>query len=104
EGISNSIIEYMALSKPVVANDAGGTREVVVNNETGYLIQKESLEQIAKLINNMLEKAELRCKVGQCGQFMIQHQFALDRMGASFESIYKKTIGKGEELLDNALI
>lgn len=38
EGVSNSIIEYMALSKPVIATRGGGTDEVVTYDENGYLI------------------------------------------------------------------
>ena len=30
EGISNSIIEYMALGKPVIATDGGGTSEIII--------------------------------------------------------------------------
>ncbi len=38
EGISNSIIEYMSLGRPVMANDAGGTKEIVHHNVNGYLV------------------------------------------------------------------
>ena len=38
EGISNSIIEYMGLGKPVIATRGGGTNEVVIDNQNGYLI------------------------------------------------------------------
>ena len=38
EGISNSIMEYMALGKPVIATDGGGTKEIVDDGETGFLI------------------------------------------------------------------
>ena len=31
EGVSNSILEYMALSKPVIATDGGGTNEIVID-------------------------------------------------------------------------
>src|SRR6201999_1618620 len=37
EGFSNSILEYMAASRPVVVTDVGGAREAVVDGETGYL-------------------------------------------------------------------
>ena len=38
EGISNSILEYMALSKPVIATLGGGTSEIVKDAKTGFLI------------------------------------------------------------------
>ena len=39
EGFSNSIIEYMAAGKPVVATDVGGAAEAIVEGETGYLVK-----------------------------------------------------------------
>ena len=38
EGTANSIIEYMALAKPVVATDGGGTCDVVQEGVTGFLV------------------------------------------------------------------
>src|SRR5215203_3990866 len=38
EGFSNSILEYMAAGRPVVATDVGGAREAIVEGETGYIV------------------------------------------------------------------
>ena len=38
EGFSNSILEYMAAGRPVVATDVGGAREAIVEGETGYTV------------------------------------------------------------------
>lgn len=50
EGFSNAIMEYTALGKPVIANNAGGTKELVRHNENGYLFIKQSEEEIVSLI------------------------------------------------------
>jgi len=42
EGISNSILEYMALGKPVVATIGGGTNEIVQDQITGFLISQSN--------------------------------------------------------------
>ena len=42
EGISNTIMEYMALGKPVIATDCGGNKEIVVHNVTGFLIEPKN--------------------------------------------------------------
>jgi len=54
EGISNAIIEYMALGKPVIANDAGGTKEIVKHGVNGYLITTETAKEIANLVDTYL--------------------------------------------------
>jgi glycosyltransferase involved in cell wall biosynthesis len=88
EGISNSILEYMALGKPVIANDAGGTREIIDHGENGYLIENENAEEIAALINSLLDNSEIRRKMGAAGRRKIEESFILDKMGLAFESVY----------------
>lgn len=89
EGISNAIIEYMALGKPVIANDAGGTKEIVKNGINGYLITHETTEEIAALINNLLDDKDKRLKMGEAGKELIRESFTIDRMGKEFEKVYE---------------
>lgn len=92
EGISNSIIEYMALGKPVIANDAGGTREIVKTNETGFLITDESDSEIVDIINKLLEDSELYNKISNKNKELAHTNFALDVMGKSFEKLFKDAV------------
>ena len=64
EGISNSITEYMALGKPVIANDAGGTKEILKNGVNGYLVTNENAEEIANLIIELINDENKRKKIG----------------------------------------
>src|SRR5262249_50330164 len=54
EGFSNSILEYMAAGKPVVATDVGGAAEVVVDGETGYLVESNDSETMATRLMELL--------------------------------------------------
>lgn len=92
EGLSNAILEYMALGKPVIANDAGGTREIVRNGENGYLIREESPEQIAVLINRLLDNPEKMKEMGEKSRLRIEAYFSLDNMGRAFEKVYQSLI------------
>jgi len=94
EGISNSITEYMALGKPVIANDSGGTNEIVMNGENGYLIKNESLEEIAELILELIDDPQKRNRMGKIGHKMIQESFTIDKMGKSFENIYDEIVNE----------
>lgn len=94
EGISNSVIEYMALGKPVIANDAGGTKEIVITDKTGYLITNESLEQIHEKVNELLSRPDLRSCMGQNAKQMIQSEFSVKKMGSAFESLYSEITGQ----------
>lgn len=90
EGISNSIIEYMALGKPVIANDAGGTKEIVRHNQNGLLITEESPKVIAQMIHELLNDPERMRMMGEQSKQRILDDFSLDRMGAEFEAVYNK--------------
>ncbi|HLW32665.1 MAG TPA: glycosyltransferase [Aequorivita sp.] len=92
EGVSNSIIEYMALAKPVVANDAGGTREVVINEQTGFLVHNETMTQVVARFNHLLDHHELRLSMGLRGQKKIYCEFSLNKMGVEFESLYNNIL------------
>ena len=65
EGISNSIIEYMALGKPVIATRGGGTNEAVINNENGYLINRDDSDALIKCIEKLKNDKSLRSSFGQ---------------------------------------
>ncbi len=92
EGISNSITEYMALGKPVIANDAGGTKEIVKHGINGFLITNETTEEIAEIIVSLLDNKEKRQKMGEAGKSLIQESFTIERMGKEFDHIYKNCL------------
>ena len=94
EGISNSIMEYMALGKPVIANDAGGTKEIVRAGVSGYLITNESSKEIAGLINELLSDKEKKQKMGEVGRKLIHESFTIDRMGKEFDKVYHDILNK----------
>ena len=64
EGISNSIIEYMALAKPVVATRGGGTNEVVIDGQNGYLIDPFNEDQLIEKIKILVKNKAYRIKIG----------------------------------------
>jgi glycosyltransferase involved in cell wall biosynthesis len=92
EGISNAIIEYMALGKPVIANDAGGTREIVKDNWNGLLITDESPREIAEKMNSLLNQPGIMLEMGRRSKQRIQEDFLLDTMGAKFEKVYQSLL------------
>jgi glycosyltransferase involved in cell wall biosynthesis len=88
EGISNAILEYMAMCLPVIANDAGGTREIINNGVNGYLINEESPIEIANLINDIIDDPEKRIRMGKAGEKKIYDSFTIENMGKEFGKIY----------------
>lgn len=98
EGISNSIIEYMSLARPVMANDAGGTKEIVHHNVNGYLVTHQTENEIAKLITELIDNPEKRNAFGKAGRKMIEANFQIDKMGKAFEQTYEEVLTRRRKL------
>ena len=88
EGISNSILEYMALGKPVIATRGGGTSEIIIDNETGFLISPSNPEELAGKIEILLNDVALRKKMGAAGKDRILTEFSIDKMVRNYIDLY----------------
>ena len=91
EGISNSILEYMALSKPVVATDGGGTCEILEDGKTGFLVRRSDPVEFAEKIEVLLNDKRLREEMGNRGEERIKKVFSIDKMVSEYISIYEKS-------------
>ena len=89
EGISNSILEYMALGKPVVATDGGGTPEIVENGRTGFLVAPLNPEEMAGKIAYLLDHPEKARQMGAEGRRRIETEFTISRMTERYMQIYR---------------
>lgn len=88
EGISNSIIESMALGKPVITTDiSGGSSELMIDRETGYIMESNPSLLVDK-INLLLNDENLRTSMGEKGKNIIRTRFPIDRMGEEFIELY----------------
>jgi glycosyltransferase involved in cell wall biosynthesis len=92
EGISNSIMEYMALKKPVIATNCEGNREIVENNQTGFLVDSTNPEQIKEKIFLLLDNNKLAERIGLNGYEKLKNEFSLEVMGRQFLALYRDLI------------
>ena len=96
EGISNSIIEYMALGKPVIATRGGGTNEVVIDNQNGNLIDADNKDQLIEKIEALMKNKSLRDDLGKKGNQMVHEKFDLKIMTNHYITIYQKLLKEKE--------
>jgi len=92
EGISNSIMEYMALGKPVIATDSGGNKEIVVDNETGYIINPFAVDELTEKIHLLLNDTKKRREMGEAGRERIINEFDSQKMANRYLDLYKKIL------------
>ena len=89
EGISNAIMEFMALGKPVVAIDGGGTAEIVKHNQTGFIVKPGSSKELYEKIIFLLDNQQIAIEMGKVGRRVIEDEFGLEKMTDSFVSLYR---------------
>ena len=94
EGISNSIIEYMAMGKPVIATMGGGTVELVLDNVNGYLVKAKNEVQIIQKIEHLLGNRELMSSMGQKAYSWVREQFDIKEKTKEYISLYKNLLKK----------
>lgn len=94
EGFSNSILEYMAAARPVVATDVGGAREAVVEGETGYLVASGDDAAMAERVVSLLEDADKARAMGEQGHRVVKEKFSRAAQLQQTEELYDRLLGK----------
>lgn len=95
EGFSNSILEYMAAGRPVVATDVGGAREAVVDGETGYIVKPEDFETMATHLISLLREPERAWTMGAQGRKRVLEHFSCEAQLKRVEELYERLLSRG---------
>lgn len=98
EGFSNSILEYMAAARPVVATAVGGTAEAVVEGETGFLVAPGDDERMAARIVELLNNAERARAMGERGRAVVTEKFSCAAQLARTEKLYDALLARRAKL------
>jgi glycosyltransferase involved in cell wall biosynthesis len=90
EGCPNALLEAMAAGRPVAATRAGGTSEVVVDGETGILVDPEDVAGLSRALARLAGDPALRNRMGSAGRELVIQSFGIERMMKSYETLYLK--------------
>jgi len=88
EGMSNAILEAMAMQLPVVATDVGGTNEVVQSGRTGLLVPARDPVPLAQAILRVLGAPAEATAMGQRGRAIAIERFSARAMVRQMEELY----------------
>ena len=95
EGLSNSIMEYMACGLPVVCTDSGGNREVVSDGDTGLLVPPRDSGAVVDALCRLLDDPVEARRFGEAGRERIRTEFSTQGMVANTVAVYESVIGRG---------
>lgn len=92
EGLSNSVLEYMACGVPSIITDIGAAREIVEDGVTGLLFEAGNAEDLAKKIALLMEDGKLRIEIGERAKKVVFEKFSYERYIKEFEEYYEKVL------------
>ncbi|MBC7641034.1 MAG: glycosyltransferase family 4 protein [Flavobacterium sp.] len=91
-------VEAMLAKKPVIGSNHGGLTEIIINNETGFLIEPNNEIALADSLKTLIENPEIRTKFGENGyQRAIKH-FSVETYVSSFEKLFTEIIKDGNKI------
>lgn len=82
-----TLIEAMAISKPVVATRCGGPEEIVVDGKTGFLVPVKSPKDLANAIIKLISNPNLAKEMGEVGHQRAVKLFSLEKYVSDVENI-----------------
>jgi glycosyltransferase involved in cell wall biosynthesis len=104
EGCSNSILEAMALGKPVVATDVGGNSELVIPGENGLLVPPGEPEALAEAVLSLLSDSERARQMGENGRVKVLSEFSQERMVAEYQGLWLELLRRNPRDVDEKRI
>ena len=94
EGLPNVVLEAMAAGVPVVATNTGGTGEVVVHGETGFVTQVGRPDEATEYIARLLLSPDLGARMSLSARRRVEAVFSIERMMSILEEVYDSSLAK----------
>jgi glycosyltransferase involved in cell wall biosynthesis len=88
EGMPLTILEAMAQARPVVATRVGGSAEVVLDGETGVLVDAGDVGALALALRELLADPERRRRLGDAGRRRVAEHFSAARTAERVLAVY----------------
>ncbi len=96
EGMPNVVLEAMAAGLPVVATRVEGSKELVIDGQTGFLATPRSAHDLACGIATLLTHPETARQMGQAGHDLVKSQYSWEKMASQYEALYQSLLEKHE--------
>lgn len=92
EAFGITIAEAMAVGRPVISTDTSGGRELVVHEQTGFIVPRSDSQALAGAIRRLLDNREERLKMGRRGYQRIREEFTVERMASQYSQLYDELV------------
>jgi glycosyltransferase involved in cell wall biosynthesis len=88
QGCPNAVLEALAAGVPVVANDSGGTRELILDGRTGILLAERDPAAVAAAVTRILLDPALARRMSEAGPAHVARAFSMTTMAAAYQTLF----------------
>lgn len=87
EGMPRTVLEAMAMGRPILTTDVPGCRETVIDGENGWLVEKANAEQLAEKMIWFIENQDKWQEMGKSSHDMAYEKFDVHKVNAEILKI-----------------
>ncbi|MET4028118.1 glycosyltransferase involved in cell wall biosynthesis [Marinobacter sp. MBR-99] len=80
EGTPRTVLEAMAMGRPVITTDAPGCRETVTDGDNGFLVPVKAVDELAAAMVKFLENPELVAGMGERSRLVAEQKYDVHRV------------------------
>ncbi len=92
-GIPNVLIEALATKTPVICCDLPSMKELVVHDESGWIIPEGGPAALAQAVETLWRDAPRRARIAETGWRRVTERFALERTGEALRAVFRDYAG-----------
>ena len=92
EGLSQGLLEAMALGRAVIASRGGGNTDLIRDGVEGLLVRPRDPESLGRAIQKLLDQPDLRGRLGGAARDRVRTQFTIDRTLEGTETVYRAAL------------
>jgi len=92
EGLPKSLVEAAACGRAVVTTDVPGCRDAIEPGRTGVLVPARDPVALADALQQLIENAEVRKKMGKAGRELAEREFKIEKIVAEHLKIYRELL------------
>ena len=89
EGLPRTVLEAMAMGRPILTTDVPGCRETVINGENGWLVDKANVEQLVDRMTWFIENPLEWQRMAEASRNMVENKFDVHKVNTELMNIMR---------------
>ncbi|MCX6881172.1 MAG: glycosyltransferase, partial [Verrucomicrobia bacterium] len=94
EGLPRALSQALAASRPIVAYDCDGAREVCLQDQTGHLLPVGDINGVVRALCQLHHNPERRREMGDFGRSFVRKEFSESHMVARIHELYRSLLDR----------